>query len=1024
MIKKRGKVMKIIDYEKEYARATAKMWNESRENFGGGDTVETAEDREKEERNSGNIATMLAIKEKEVVGYCGLAEFHADRDALYIPLLNAHPHYMGKGIGKALVLEAIQRTFKAGWSRLDLHTWPGNTKAVPLYKRCGFFWEDREETTHLMNFIPLVLQHPFLKQYLNESNWYAALKRDLSVKPDREKQGEFSIFTYEFEIDGELITVGIEHSSRKIYKVETNEFNLEWLLPHKQLFPTISYKASLKLVNKGNQSMPIRVQDEDERLNLHVKIDDEIPAKGERIYTFPFNIDEVKAEDEAISEWKTYPYATLTTHIHDINVPLSCGYVVKKPLHVSASDFTSHQREQLFLHVRNQLPTHQIVKVQGKEHPLLEWIDREGTIEVAPNQTKTLPFSCKQKQEGVEPLHFTIALQDKKEHTPSLYEERVPFYIDGENSTGSFQQDQTFVVVNGKQQLVFHQDTALTTFIQAGIEQPWTMLHPSFNDPLTNELANVGWQSIHSDVKERFQTVMVTYPLNQGNAECTIQYKWTHHHILEAEYFITNKSSQPIDLKQMIVPFYFKPNDFYLSTNQEIKHFSQIQQYWIDDVPLEEWDVEWVFLEWEDGTLGLEADNGAQCLEIDDDLCFRWTLEPLESGETSGPMKVTLFPNVDGNIELFMKRKKAKQTIQKQKLVSFREHGFYRDNQALKLQFNTGIQQADQGEVMVSDQTETTYSFDTQDGQTDLNHTVLANKENGVTPLTIHYKGKSMQAISMLQALRVGSEPVVSKVEKKEGLDVHVIHNGLLTFKVANDYYPAVYSVYTEEEWFDHSFPQSGAKSWWNPWGGGIMTIPAGLQLRTIAEQKRKTTFVTRKDQWGQVWTGIKISFTFNDHKQWQNATVHQYFLTIPQSSLLVHYTELENGPNCVLDQSFLTGAFFNRKDGVFYPTEADDVAFVLSGGSQAFGGTNLAQVARLYKKEVDETLIVVRPDQQHDAEFYENKDVFSYMTREAIERFPDDGIIQSRPHSFIFTSGLSKGTGWEWLRSLQFKEE
>ncbi|MFS0786002.1 GNAT family N-acetyltransferase [Shouchella sp. 1P09AA] len=1016
--------MKIIDYEKEYANATAKMWNESRENFGGGDTVETAEDREKEERNSGNIATMLAIKEDEVIGYCGLAEFHADRDALYIPLLNAHPQYIGKGIGKALVLEAIQRTTKAGWPRLDLHTWPGNTKAVPLYKRCGFFWEDREETTHLMNFIPLVLQHPFLKKYLNESNWYAALKRDLTVEPDREKKGEFTIFTYKFELDGELITVGIEHSSRRIFKIETNNFNLEWLLPHKQLFPTISYKASLKFENKRNQSMPIRINDEDDRLNLHVKVEDEVPAKEQRIYTFPFHVNEVEEEDEAISEWKTYPFTTLSVHIHDVSVPLSCGYVVKKPLHLSASDFTSHKREQLFLHVRNQLPTSQVVKLYGKEHPLLEWIDREGTIEVAPNQTKTVSFSCKQKQVGVEPIDFTISLQDKREQSTSFYEERVPFYIDGEGSVGSFQQDQMFVAVNGKQQLVFHQDSALTTFIQAGIEQPWSMLHPSFNDPLTNELANVGWQSIHSETKDRFQTIKVTYLLNQGKAECTIQYKWTHHHILEAEYVITNKSSQSIDLKQMIVPFYFKPNDVYLSTNHEIKQISQVQQYWIDDVPLEEKDIEWVFLKWEEGTLGLEADTSAQCLEIDDDLCFRWALNPLQAGETSASMKVTLFPNVDGNIDLFMKRKKATQTLEKHALVSFREHGFYCDNQALKLQINTGIQQADQGDIIVSDQQATSYSFDTQDGQTDLNHTVLANEEDGVTPLMIQYKGKSMQAISMLQAFRVGSEPVVSKVEKIEGLDVHVIHNGVLTFKVANDYYPAVYSVYREEEWFDHSFPQSGAKSWWNPWGGGIMTIPVGLQLRTIAEQKRKTTFVTRTDQWGQVWTGIKTSFTFNDHKQWQDATVHQYFLTLPHTGLLVHYTELEDGPNVVLDQSFLTRAFFNRKGSVFYPTETDDLAFVLSGGSQSFGGSKLAQAARLYKKEVDETLLVVRPDQQHDSEFYENKDVFSYMTREAIERLPGDGIVHSRPHSFIFTSGLSKGTGWEWLRSLQFKEE
>lgn len=155
--------MEITEYNKKHAQATATMWNESRSHFGGGEEVETAQERHEKECNSGNIVTMLALEDDKVIGYCGLSEYKQDSGALYIPLLNAHPNYLGRGVGKALVLEAIKRTYEAGWPRLDLYTWPGNTKAVPLYKRCGFFWEEREETTHLMNFIPQVLNHDLIK---------------------------------------------------------------------------------------------------------------------------------------------------------------------------------------------------------------------------------------------------------------------------------------------------------------------------------------------------------------------------------------------------------------------------------------------------------------------------------------------------------------------------------------------------------------------------------------------------------------------------------------------------------------------------------------------------------------------------------------------------------------------------------------------------------------------------------------------------------------------------------------------
>ncbi|MFD0960511.1 hypothetical protein [Paenibacillus chungangensis] len=58
-----------------------------------------------------------------------------------------------------------------GWPRLDLFTWAGNTKAVPLYKKCGFFWEKKDDSVHLMNFIPTVLQTEALLPSLERLDW-------------------------------------------------------------------------------------------------------------------------------------------------------------------------------------------------------------------------------------------------------------------------------------------------------------------------------------------------------------------------------------------------------------------------------------------------------------------------------------------------------------------------------------------------------------------------------------------------------------------------------------------------------------------------------------------------------------------------------------------------------------------------------------------------------------------------------------------------------------------------------------
>lgn len=63
-----------------------------------------------------------------MLGYCALTKYLKDEGSLYIRLLNARYDYHGKGIGKALVKEAVERTIELRWPRLDLFT-PQKEKA-------------------------------------------------------------------------------------------------------------------------------------------------------------------------------------------------------------------------------------------------------------------------------------------------------------------------------------------------------------------------------------------------------------------------------------------------------------------------------------------------------------------------------------------------------------------------------------------------------------------------------------------------------------------------------------------------------------------------------------------------------------------------------------------------------------------------------------------------------------------------------------------------------------------------------
>src|SRR5690348_1127699 len=74
------------------------------------------------------------------VGFCNLEAQAGQHDISYIGLLGARLSHHGKGVGKMLLRAMVQRCTDLGYRQVTLHTWPGNTKAVPIYKKTGFHW--------------------------------------------------------------------------------------------------------------------------------------------------------------------------------------------------------------------------------------------------------------------------------------------------------------------------------------------------------------------------------------------------------------------------------------------------------------------------------------------------------------------------------------------------------------------------------------------------------------------------------------------------------------------------------------------------------------------------------------------------------------------------------------------------------------------------------------------------------------------------------------------------------------------
>jgi len=146
-------------YTKLNADAVAKMWSESREGWPPGflgASEFTAENIDMTENSSGKLFTVLAIDGERIVGYCRTTPYGGEPDAAYVALLNVVPDLHGKKIGKKLLLDAVKRTAEDGFYRVDLHTWAANMKAMPLYKKTGFFWVP-DSKVYMQNYMPFLL---------------------------------------------------------------------------------------------------------------------------------------------------------------------------------------------------------------------------------------------------------------------------------------------------------------------------------------------------------------------------------------------------------------------------------------------------------------------------------------------------------------------------------------------------------------------------------------------------------------------------------------------------------------------------------------------------------------------------------------------------------------------------------------------------------------------------------------------------------------------------------------------------
>ncbi len=264
--------IEIREYDESLAEDIAQMWNTWDDLWPGGFTQGipfTAERVKKQYGQINALALLIAIDKdtNKPVGSCTLHPNWRDREAAYIGTLGVSPDALNKKVGKQLLLESLRISSSKGYTRVDLNTWAGNMRAVPLYKKVGMMWDPDGQGLTMFDYIPGILNHPLCAPFFNlldgEYDWYDTYIRNPTQSPDIHSKDGMSIYPYEFKLDNASLSVTVDKYARGITAIQRmmmgQTITIAASVGSHEVLCGLPYSYSLKIVNNSTQEMKLSV---------------------------------------------------------------------------------------------------------------------------------------------------------------------------------------------------------------------------------------------------------------------------------------------------------------------------------------------------------------------------------------------------------------------------------------------------------------------------------------------------------------------------------------------------------------------------------------------------------------------------------------------------------------------------------------------------------------------------------------------------------------------------------------------
>jgi len=889
--------IEMVEYSPKWAAAVANMWNESSEGWNGEQFNKTTESVLREEEASSALNVFLAVDGERAVGYCSLMRDQNEPDALYVALLNVRPEYHGRKIGKALMLRALERTRELGVPKLFLHTWAGNTKAVPLYKKVGFFWEDGYHGTHLLNFMPHVLANPLVAGFFATADWYADSVREIKVEPDGRRDNGFDFFTYAWKKDGRSLEMEYCRHGRGLRRVCTNDWSLCLAAPKRKLAFGRSYEATLTVENRSGAPLHICLQGQNEGL-LRVDWADEADVTDTRVFTGRFRIEPIEREEpESIK----HDCLCVRVTVNGVGTDMRLGIAPRFPAAVYLAPeqrlFRQSISARMWLNMINNTDESLQLSCRLPEHEDVTFSQREFTRDMEPKGRGGEPLTGAVNRACLfnAPLPLTVRFATGEEVSYVQPGSQLFATWDGcvTGTTAS-----SHILNRGPWQLnVGRQGSpnriALNDLREDITEGNFCLMPPQMGRPYSEEFSQEECPEVTTrregeDACLRMVFRSPRYPGVLLRQELRLAVNGMLSRVLTVE----NHGEEPVDL-WVQQSMWFNENGMHLPHAGGVTY--QTPDHDRNEV---NWDMKdlrepWLFCKQGEGSIGIIWDSSEPLMRYSWDHSFECNTGLLAPGGSWSSKPVLFARNVFTDWRsLRTYAMGGEEHPQQQAVCELVAPAFAGDKLQAQAWLKSRLEMDGSWELAADNGAFEPVSAPAGKPAEPVALVARRLLPAAISRLQLRLQGNFWQPRRSAVVFHAAGEVTLSS-EVREGHEVFAADNGVLRIEAAPTFLPGIFRLRgAEEEWLTNTFPTPTMHAWWNPWCGGMFTMLGRFNMKNTMKEKPTCAFAEVTDSAGNIWKGLRVDVNVTQDEDWRGHGWSQLFLLLPGAPVLL-VTEL-----------------------------------------------------------------------------------------------------------------------------------